>query len=147
MNKGCQGSVDVLLLGFESDLCPNGQVISVASVCFGAGPAGGDYRDYVLEHNRERTEWALWIVADDPWADEPDEDDTGEPRKLYALQARIDTTEPASSEGVALELLRATWIEEKKGEIWETDFEAFKVEHSALLAEDELILIVEDLKC
>lgn len=133
MNINLGSLLEVLNLDLDASIGPLGQVIPLARVSFGAGPGGGDYREYLLEHNGDRTNWALWLVADDPWSDDAEEQKT-----LYGLQARMVTASQISVEDVALNLLKASWSEEFAKGTYETDFEALKLEFSTLFSEKDL---------
>ena len=136
-------SITIVLGQADFDVSPEEDTIKIANVCFGAGPGGGDYRNYLLERIND-LEWALWVSLPDLWSEEVclDEEngEYAEPKPLYALQATAKTKDLVHADIVATEILKATWIKERKR--GDTNFDSFTVDSPGLLSKEQLKIII-----
>ena len=137
-------SITIVLGQADFDVSPKEDTIKIANVCFGAGPGGGDYRNYLLERIND-LEWVLWVSITDEWSEkvclDEENDVYAEPKPLYALQATAKTKDLVPAEIVATEILKATWIKERQ-QGYNTNFDSFTVDDPGLLSKEQLKIII-----
>ena len=142
------GAVEVLIEQSEV-AAAQGDLIHVASVCFGASPGGGDYRDYGVEQNGDGS-LSLWLSAPDQWSEkanalqESDEEAEATPQPLlYSLQARLNSAHKYPDLKAAVTaMMTACWIEE--GPAYHTDLSGLSVDQAGLLDTADLFVIRDE---
>ena len=135
---------------FDEGRAPQGELVYLASVSFGAGPGGGDYRCYELELPSGDGVWCLWDSMEDEyteaatkwqeaiWELEEGEDEPPRPQ-LYRVCAQGEASSDADPAAVASVLLEASWRADKTK--WGTDLELLSVDGEGLLLSKELYAI------
>jgi hypothetical protein len=149
-------AVEVLLEQYGAKPVPEADLTHVASVCFGASPVDGDYRDYGVEQHADGS-LTLWLHTRDEWTEAFDEwsekinalqesdEEAEEPPQplLYSLQARLDSAHKYSDLKAAVTaMLTACWIGE--GPAYDRDLSGLSVDQAGLLSEADLLSIRDE---
>ena len=107
---------------------PSGDVVSVAEVCLGAGPGGGDYRHFSLTFEPSTRLYTLWdAMIDGDISDKP----------MYFKVADGLGTVETSPRSAALQLLREGWVAEANH--FGLDLSSLSVLAEGLLATTDLM--------
>lgn len=109
-------NIEVYCTDLDPTLKPESETELICSVCLGASPGGGDYRDYVHEFNSNFTEFTLWLSVHDDWSDEVCDEVTGEAvdNYIYSLEARGVSNTAVTLKQAAEILMEAAWMEGRK---------------------------------